>query len=219
MKTRVLAITLVILLPMLHGGADSPETEHEGRFHMLKQLPTDPEAYQPPVAALVEQGIPEKYGEEEWAAVVFANEIHQHVGILTVVGAKMAVRARELLDAPVRTVKISSETGPEPPQACALDGMQAAIGSTFGQKLISAPPVTHPQVAATFVYGERSLRLALKPEYQARVGKYIAEAIASHGNLTHEYFEQIEENCYEVWAEFDRREIFDVQEIPGKAVE
>ena len=189
------------------GGGD------HGRFHILKPLPSEPDAYQGPAAALVEQGIPEKYGAEEWAAVVFAHEIHQHVGIMTVVGAKMAVRAREVLDAPYRSVKIFSETGPAQPYSCAIDGMQAAIGSTLGQQLIETAPTDTPRMAATFTHGERKIRLVLKPEYQQRIAKCIQDAIAAHGNLTPAYFEEIEEHCYRVWAEFDRREIFAVEEL------
>ncbi len=180
----------------------------ERAFHVLKDLPMNAEAYHHEAAELVEKGIPEKYGHEEWAAVVITHELHQHVGIMTVVGAKMAVRARELLEAPPRAVKVVTETGPEPPFACAVDGIQAGLASTYAQQLIEAPPVKKPRLAATFTYGGRTLRLVLRPKYQAKISGCIRSSIKKHGNLTPAYFEAIEEFCYQVWADFDRREIF-----------
>ena len=177
-------------------------------FEILKALPTDPEAYQEPTAALVRKGIPEKYGQEEWAAVVLAHELHQHVGIMTVAGAKMAVRARELLKAPPRSVHVVVGTGPEPPHACAIDGIQAGLSSTYGQQLIQAPPVDQPSLTATFQYEGRSLKLTLRPEYQAQIQRCIQTAIKNHGNLTYDYFEAVEVFSYTVWAEFDRKTIF-----------
>jgi len=99
---------------------------------------------------------------------------------MTVVGAKMAVRARELMHAPMRQVRIVAETGPEPPFACAVDGMQAALASTYAQQLIEAPETDTPTLAATFTLS----------------------------NLTPAYFDAIENYCYEVWADFDRQVIF-----------
>jgi formylmethanofuran dehydrogenase subunit E len=180
----------------------------ERAFHVLKDLPMNPEAYHHEAAELVEKGIPEKYGHEEWAAVVITHELHQHVGIMTVVGAKMAVRARELLEAPPRAVKVVTETGPEPPFACAVDGIQAGLASTYAQQLIDAPPVKKPRLAATFTYGGRTLRLVLRPEYQTKISGCIRSSIKKYGNLTPAYFEAIEVYCYEVWAEFDRHDIF-----------
>ena len=177
-------------------------------FEILKALPTEAEAYREPTAALVRKGIPEKYGQEEWAAVVLAHELHQHVGIMTVVGAKMAVRARELLKAPPRSVHVVTGTGPNPPYACAIDGIQAGLSSTYGQQLIQAPPVDQPSVTATFSYEGRTLKLTLRPEYHKQVQACIQTAIKDHGNLTYDYFEAVEVFSYTVWAEFDRKAIF-----------
>jgi len=182
-----------------------PGTRH---FEVLKTFPLEPEAYQPAAAELIRQGVIERFGEEEWATVVLTHELHNHVGIMTVVGAKMAVRARELMHAPMRQVKVVAETGPEPPFACALDGLQAGLSSTFAQQLIEAPETDTPTLAATFTLGEKTLRLELRPEYAKRIRQYIHTAIDTHGNLTPAYFEEIEKDCYVVWAEFDRKEIF-----------
>ena len=176
----------------------------------------EPSAYRGPAAELVKRGVPETYGHEEWAAVVMAHELHQHVGIMTVVGAKMAVRARELLEAPTRAVKVIAETGPKPPLSCAIDGIQAGLGSTYAQQLIDAPEVETPRLAATFEYDGRKLRLTLAPEYQQQIHQCIQDAIKAHGNLTPAYFEVIEDFSYRVWADFDRHEVF-LEEGPAPA--
>ncbi len=196
-----------------HGRAEY--TFKSGRvYHLLKSLPLDAASYQPETAALVTAGIPEKYGPEEWAAVVLTNEIHQHVGIYNVIGAKMGVRAREILEAPARAVNVTVETGCKPPVSCLIDGLQVALGSTFAQDLIHAPACETPRAAAVFEYGNRKIRLSLNPEAESQVAEWIAKAVQECGNLTPAYFERIEEYSYRVWATFDRNAIFKVETMP-----
>lgn len=186
---------------------------HDGRpLQVLAEFPDAPEAYKADVSALVRAGIPTKYGEEEWAAIVMTHEFHQHVGIYTLLGAKMAVRARQLLNAPMRAVHVTSETGRRQPLACMNDGFQAAIGSTLGQNLMDVPETDAPRVAATFAYNGRSIRLSLKDSCAAKVAEMIRKAREAHGDLTPEYFRAVEKATLEVWAHFDRREIFAVEE-------
>jgi pyrimidine-specific ribonucleoside hydrolase len=181
----------------------------ERAFQILKTLPLDATAYQPPAAALVAEGIPEKFGHEEWACIVLTHEIHQHAGIYSILGAKMGVRARELLEAPTRTVVVTVETGARPPESCVIDGLQVALGSTLAQDLIHVPPAGRPKVAATFEYKGRKLRLSLKPEFEKKISEFIASAIRECGSLTPAYYENVEAFSYRVWAEFDRRTLFD----------
>jgi len=188
-------------------------TGGERSFLILKTLPKEPSAYQARTGDLVKAGIPDRFGHEEWAAIVLTNEVHQHVGIYTILGAKMGVRAREILDAPTRAVKVTAETGMHPPASCAVDGLQVALGSTLAQDLIHVPNVDRPQVAAAFEYKGRRVRLSLKPEFQQQVDDVISAAVKDCGNLTPAYFERIEAFSYRVWAEFDRHTIF-MQEVP-----
>ena len=148
---------------------------------------------------------------------MLTHEFHQHVGIYTVLGAKMAVRAREVLEAPMRTVAVTAETGTAQPLSCMVDGLQVGLGSTLGQNLIRVPERKKPEVAAQFTYKGRTIRLSLKPEYQARIGQIIQEARAQYGNLTPAYFHAVGHASYSVWAEFDRKEIFEVEEKSGHA--
>jgi len=177
-------------------------------FLVLKALPSEAFSYQARAGELVRLGIPERFGHEEWAAIVLTNEVHQHVGIYTILGAKMGVRAREILETPTRAVNVIAETGSRPPTSCVLDGLQVALGSTLAQDLIHAPSVARPQVAAVFEYKGRKVRLSLKQEFQKQVDDIILAAAEECGNLTPAYFERIEVSSYRVWAEFDRHTIF-----------
>lgn len=182
-------------------------------FLVLKALPSEASSYRSRAGELVRAGIPERFGHEEWAAVVLTNEVHQHVGIYTILGAKMGVRAREILEAPTRAVNVIVETGSLPPMSCAVDGLQVSLGSTLAQDLIHVRSVAHPQVAGVFEYKGHRVRLSLKPEFQKHVDDTISAAVKECGDLTPAYFERVEVASYRVWAEFDRSAIFVEEEL------
>ena len=192
---------------------DTKPRPGERLFHLIKDLPLDTSFYQPPTSDLAKAGIPKKYGHEEWAAVVLTNEFHQHVGIYTILGAKMGVRARELLDAPPRSVNVVAETGTAPPHSCLVDGLQVALGSTLAQNLIHVPESNTPRTGAVFEYQDKEVRLSLKQAVQQTISDIIAKAISRYGNLTPAYFTEIEAASYRIWAEFDRTAIFDEEMI------
>ena len=205
----------VIFALVLVAGAPAHEPAGEARpaagdraYQILKTLPLYENSYQPAARELVKAGIPEKFGHEEWAAVVLTNEMHGHVGIYNVLGAKMGVRAREILGAPPRSVAVTAETGVKPPVSCLIDGLQVALCSTFAQDLIHAPACETPRAAAVFEYKNRRIRLSLKPEAERDVAEFIARAAKDCGGLTPAYFEQIQTYSYRVWAEFDRNSVF-----------
>lgn len=208
---------LVLSVQIVLAHSEAPIKPGEGKRPMLvlNMFPTTAEWYQPEAQALIRDGVVERYGKEEWVAIVLAHELHQHVGIYTLLGAKMAIRARELLEAPMRGVSAKLETSGDKPMTCAADGIQVGLGSTFGQDLIEVVAPKSPGLAATFEYAGQRLRLALKPAYQERVDGYIQRAKDEHGFLTPNYFEQVEAISYTVWAEFDRAEVFSAESSGG----
>lgn len=202
-----------------HSGPAGSEAEEGGPTSVFLKFPVDPSSYVPEVAALIADGVVDRYGDDEFAAVVMSHEIHQHIGIYTIVGAKMGVRAREVLNAPRRSVEVTVKTLPNTPLACAVDGIQAAMGSTYGQGLIAIEPVLDRILECTFAYKDQNLRMRLKPEYSAQVEAIIKECIGKYGNLTPQYFEGIRQACFRLWNEWDRRAIFDetFQDPSGKS--
>lgn len=211
----VVATTLLSALAAwahdLGAGADA---NGERPMRVLLALPQDAVIYNADAAALIRDGIPERFGTQEWTAIVLTHEFHQHVGIYTLLGAKMAVRARELLGAPMRAVEVTAETTRQQPFACMIDGLQVGLGSTLGQNLIEVPEGGTPAVAARFYFGGHTIRLSLKQEYSDRLAAIISDARAAHGDLTPAYFEAVEKASYDVWKEFDRKEIFEVEDLP-----
>lgn len=210
---KAIASIILAASALAHPGHDHGDEGDSGRpSAVLRTLGGSPEAYNARTAALAEAGVPAKYGEEEWESVILTHEFHQHVGIYTILGAKMAVRAREVLDAPMRSVHVVAESGLKQPVSCMADGLQVGLGSTLGQNLIRIPETETPVIAAIFSYQDRSIRLRLSDEAGKRVSALIAEAVERHGNLTPAYFAAIEDASYEIWAEFDRNAVFVVEE-------
>jgi hypothetical protein len=76
----------------------------------FKEFPTDPALFSDDMKPYVSKIIA-KHGFEEWKAVVLTNELHHHMGLWSILGAKMGVRARELLNAPFDEVDVSSSAG------------------------------------------------------------------------------------------------------------
>ncbi len=196
-----------------HETPDGVPHEHAedagGPTSVFAHFPTAPDFYREPVAALIREGLVERFGEDEFAAVVLSHEIHQHIGIYTIIGAKMGVRARELLEAPRRAVEVVVETQPDTPPACAVDGLQASLGSTYGQDLIRIQPVVERGLTVTFTHGDRRLRVALKDGFKAEIQRIVETNATRHGDLSPAYFEAIRAASYRIWAEWDRAQIFE----------
>ncbi|HNR30365.1 MAG TPA: formylmethanofuran dehydrogenase subunit E family protein [Candidatus Hydrogenedentes bacterium] len=195
-----------------------PEDE-VGPTSVFAHFPTSPDMYCDEVAAIIRAGVIDRFGAEEFAAVVLSHELHQHIGVYTVVGAKMGVRARELLDAPRRAVRVEVETQPDTPFACATDGLQAALGSTYGQDLIRIQPVLKPRLTVVFSYGGKRLRMGLKESFRHEIARIIHDNSEKHGYLSPAYFEAIRGASYRIWADWDRKKIFDETWIDAPVTE
>jgi pyrimidine-specific ribonucleoside hydrolase len=214
MRVTLLSIFLFSTFVSLIGVSYSSPDETDESSHptlILARFPISAEWYRPGAADLIRAGVVERYGEEEWRAVVLSHELHQHIGIYTILGAKMGVRARELLEAPTRAVRVTLDTGGDGPMTCAADGIQASLASTFGQELVSVEHPEKPILAGTFELEGRSVRLVLRPEYRKTMQGYVDAAKEKHGDLSPGYFEELERISYRVWSEFDRADVFSVE--------
>ena len=120
----------------------------------LKTFPDQASFYQEDVAPWVDR-IVARYGAEEWRCVVLTHELHGHLGVLNVLGAKMGLRARELLNSPPEGLRVISHAGLTPPLSCFNDGLQIATGATLGRGTIRVETAA-PRPAA---------RIASRPEW------------------------------------------------------
>jgi pyrimidine-specific ribonucleoside hydrolase len=152
-----------------------------------------------------------KYGKEEWRVCVLTNEIHGHLGSYSIVGAKMGIKAREILHADIDRINVVTFAGTSPPFSCMNDGLQISTGATLGLGMIEVRKDTTVCPSAIFSYQGKKIRLTLKKSLQSEIDKDISAAILKYGGLTHGYWELIRIVSLKHWLEFDRNEIFDIE--------
>jgi pyrimidine-specific ribonucleoside hydrolase len=186
---------------------------HPADFHVesrdsvvLAEFPTDPILFREDVASHI-AGIIAAHGYEEWKACLITNELHRHLGIYSLVGAKMGIYARELLEAPFDALEVISYAGSSPPLSCVNDGLQVSTGASLGRGAIRVEEEARP--AALFIYRDRTLLLTLKPEYVNRIKTDIAAAVDRFGGLNPAYFDHVRELSIQYWKEMDRTALFD----------
>jgi pyrimidine-specific ribonucleoside hydrolase len=174
---------------------------------ILSAFPKDPELFRDDVSPYVDEII-ERHGMEEWKACLLTNEFHRHLGIYSLIGAKMGVRAREILEAQFDSLELISRVGNSPPLSCMNDGLQVSTGASLGRGTISiSDGQSLPE--AIFIHNDTSLKLTLKNEVWERVKKEISELVNKHGGLSPSYFSDVRKLSIQYWRELDRNEIFD----------
>lgn len=163
-------------------------------------------------------GIVAKNGESEWFAQLLMNELHEHLGAYSIIGVKMGLRAAELLNAPQSGMKIVSRSPARPPFSCLNDGLIVATGCTPGRMLFRHEPGGAWQtITAEFEYNGRRIAVSLKPEYQERVKSRFESILANARTEDHEYWDAVRAFGLEIWENWHRRDIFEVQETASEA--
>ncbi len=175
---------------------------------VLAAYPISPSQFQEDLRPLVPRIIA-LHGAEEWKATVLTNELHRHLGIYSILGAKMGILAREILDASLDELAVESHAGLTPPLSCMNDGLQVATGASLGRGTIRVPDSPVPKVEALFRRGGKTLRLALKDQVKDSIHKDIERAIEAHGELSPAYFQEVRRLSFRYWAEMKREEIFE----------
>ena len=157
-----------------------------------------------------------RYGYDEWKANVMTDEFHRHLGVFSIVGAKMGIKARELFGVGADLLEVTSDAGTKPPYSCLNDGIQASTGATLGMGTIHLASHNKTKPSAIFTYKGRSIRISLKKEYLEQVDADIKEGIMKFGLMDDGYWKLIRHNALKYWLEWDRNKIFDVEEISQK---
>jgi inosine-uridine nucleoside N-ribohydrolase/formylmethanofuran dehydrogenase subunit E len=155
----------------------------------------------------------EKFGKDEWVAEAMANELHRHLGVFAIVGAKMGIRAKEYFGAGIDEMSVVSYAGLIPPFSCMNDGLQVSTGATLGHGLISVANDSLVRPVGDFRYMGRTIRLTLKPFYAKKIASEVKELNAIYGINSNIYWELIRRLAIKYWAGFDRHKIFDIREI------
>ncbi len=205
--------------------------QHDSTGTLLKQFPPlEQSGYREDVALMMERII-EAHGDEEWRWSVLTGEIHGHLGIYSVVGVKMGIRALEILGAARESVELSPHCGSQPPLSCLQDGLMVSTGATPGRGLLLSstgalllpplyvdeelddPSARGPAAAASFYLGERMITIRLLPDVQQLIGERIGALARRYGGTTGEnYFTALRTEALKLQLELDRNEIFEVFE-------
>lgn len=179
---------------------------------VLRRYPTEPQEFRPDVQPFV-KGIIARHGLEEFKAALLTNELHRHLGTFSILGAKMGIRAREVLGANLDALTVESRAGLKPPLSCFNDGLQAATGASLGRGAIHVRE-GESIPAATFQYGSQRLTLRLKDDIFRRIQGEQKALVQRFGHMGPEYFREIRASSLKHWLELDRREIF-VETLEG----
>jgi pyrimidine-specific ribonucleoside hydrolase len=208
-STMILALCLGVVLP-LHLTTFLSADEHQKLDHRkpvcLKEYPTDPSLFNENVRPYVEKII-ERHGLEEWKAVLLTNELHRHLGMWSIVGAKMGVRAREILGAPFDQIEVISFCGFKPPFSCVNDGLQVSTGATIGRATITNTHLGQPE--AIFIHKDQRLLMRAKPELKAQIGRVIKEYSKKYVFQSARYFQELDKISVEYWLKWDRKTLFE----------
>jgi pyrimidine-specific ribonucleoside hydrolase len=174
---------------------------------VLNQYPTDPQMLREDIRPLV-PAILERHGLAEWNAALITTELHRHLGIYSLLGVKMGIRAREILNAGLDELTVVSLAGSRPPLSCMTDGLQVSTGASLGRGKIAVDSLK-AEPAAIFIKGKEHLTLRLKDDVIERIKAEFREVIEEHGNLTPQYWQAIRRSALRLWLDLDRRRIFD----------
>jgi pyrimidine-specific ribonucleoside hydrolase len=139
--------------------------------------------------------------------------IHGHLGVFSIVGAKMGIKARELFNVGPDMLEVTTFAGTKPPYSCLNDGIQVSTGATLGMGLIHLSSDSTIQPKAVFTYKGRLISISLKKEYLEKVDSDINEGILKFGLMDDGYWKLIRHNALKYWVEWDRNKIFNIEEI------
>jgi len=182
------------------------------RMQTIKKMPADTSFYMPDVQPFVTD-IRNRYGEDEWASGVIANELHRHLGVFAIIGVKMGIRAREYFCTGVDEMEVTTHAGSTPPLSCMNDGIQVSTGATPGHGLLTVSQEQPFFPAAEFTHKDRTVRITLKKELAERVSSELKEINFIYGLDSDIYWELVRKNSIKYWLQFDRHEIFDIEVI------
>jgi pyrimidine-specific ribonucleoside hydrolase len=186
--------------------------ETVSKNQVISMFPTDPSFYSSDVEPFVSDII-KKYGMDEWVSAVITNELHRHLGALSIIGVKMGIRAREYFDTGVDEFSTTSYAGSDPPLSCVNDGLQVSTGSTPGHGLLTVINDSPSSPSAVFTYMNHKIRLTLKPDIAGKILADLKEINFVYGLDSNIYWELVRKNSLKYWRDLDRHVVFDIEVI------
>jgi inosine-uridine nucleoside N-ribohydrolase/formylmethanofuran dehydrogenase subunit E len=200
----------------LHGISEAISDMIKGNYFsehnvVFNRFPVQREMFNYDIRNIIDSAIA-LYGYDEWKANVMTDEFHGHLGVFSIVGAKMGIKARELFGIGPDMLDVTTYAGLRPPYSCLTDGIQVSTGATLGMGTIHLASDSISQPKAVFSYKGRSISISLKKEFLAKVDADINEGILKFGLMDDGYWKLIRRNALKYWLEWDRNKIFDIIE-------
>ena len=179
----------------------------------LAGLPTEPSSLAEDLRPLAAEIIT-RHGLEEWHAAILTHEVHGHLGVFSLLGVKMGVRAREILNASLHELTVVSHAGSQPPLSCMNDGLQVATGATLGRGTIRvAEGEARPEAA--FAKGAARVRMRVRGAIVEGIHMAQRQALERFGPRTPAGEAEARRLAVQFWLELDRRESF--EELPAES--
>jgi pyrimidine-specific ribonucleoside hydrolase len=205
-----LALGCVIGISLMTSAHTSHQHNNDADARVVfSRIPRDRNSFQEDVAPLINQIIA-RHGEQEWEIVVITNEFHRHLGIYSILGAKMGLAAREHFHAGLDELTILSYAGQRPPISCLNDGLQVSTGATLGHGTIRIADASAPLPSARFTHDGQTLTLTLKQVYWDQIRSEIRQTIETHGLNTPEYWHAVRRLGLKYWLQWNRQDLFDM---------
>jgi pyrimidine-specific ribonucleoside hydrolase len=179
---------------------------------VFSAFPDHPEQFTYDVRQIMDSAIM-LYGAEEWKANVMTDEFHGHLGVFSIVGAKMGTKAKDIFGVGNDQIEVVTFAGQKPPYSCLTDGIQVSTGATMGMGTIHLAADSIAAPMALFTYKGETIRMTLKQEYLEQVDADINEGIVKFGMADDGYWKLVRRNALRYWLEWDRNEIFTIEEI------
>jgi pyrimidine-specific ribonucleoside hydrolase len=155
-----------------------------------------------------------KHGYTEFKITSLTSEIHSHMGIYSILGAKTGLRIMEYLHAGLDEIEIVSYAGFEPPISCFNDGLQIGTGSTIGYGTISVDTTQGIKPAVLVKYNGRKILFSIKPELTTEIRNDVGKLIKDYGLESEMYWIKLRElSISKYWLGKSRFDILDIQEL------
>ncbi|MFC1764813.1 formylmethanofuran dehydrogenase subunit E family protein [Planctomycetota bacterium] len=211
LKTSSICLLGIALITSAHTSHLHSENSGADDRVVLNRIPRDRSHFRDDVAPLINQIIA-RHGEQEWEIVVLTNEFHRHLGIYSILGAKMGLAARDHFHVGLDAMTILSHAGQRPPISCLNDGLQVSTGATLGHGTIRIADSNAPTPSAQFTHDEKTVTLTLKSVYWNQIKADIQQTIKTHGRNTPAYWDAVRQLGLKYWLQWSRHELFDIAE-------
>jgi pyrimidine-specific ribonucleoside hydrolase len=184
----------------------------QNNYQVLNYFPLDSALYLVDVSSPMKETIL-KFGMEEWAVCVITNELHRHVGIYAIVGAKMGVRVREYFGTGPDELKVLSLAGSIPPLSCMNDGIQVSTGATAGHGLLQISSNQLFEPTMVFEYLGQKVKVTLKETYHKEIAKEVEQLVVIYGINSNVYWDLVRQIALNIWFRWDRNQMFEISPV------